>query len=154
MDAAERVFLERGIAGATMDQIAGAAELSKGTLYLYFQNKSELYLGIATRALEQLIDIWQSVKDAGRYATGFDWYKMTLEAYLEYALAHPDRFRVALGWSSAEYRLPENSPAFAKYQQMIQRSAGFGHEALELGKQDGSVRVDLDVTTTSLHVWG
>ncbi|MDL1893205.1 helix-turn-helix transcriptional regulator, partial [Sphingobacteriales bacterium CHB3] len=32
--AAEKIFFEKGLAIATMDEIAEAAELSKGTLYL------------------------------------------------------------------------------------------------------------------------
>ena len=154
MDAAERVFLARGVGNATMDQIAKAVRLSKGTLYLYFKNKGDLYLAIATRALRELNDRWRAVKDSGAYENGFELYKMLLEAYLEYALGHRDRFRVTLGWSSAEYSVPKGSEAFAEYQQMVEASSAYGYEALELGKRDGSVRPDLDSLSTSFHVWG
>lgn len=154
MNAAEGVFLQRGVTSATMDQIAQAAQLSKGTLYLYFENKGDLYLAIAMRALRQLISAWQAVKDSGAYKNGFELYKLTLEAYLEYALTHRNRFRVTLGWSAAEYDVPKNSVAFAEYQQLVQASSAYGYEALELGKRDGSVRADLDSVSTSFHVWG
>ena len=42
LDAAEEVFFSKGINLATMDEVAERAELSKGTLYLYFKNKEEL----------------------------------------------------------------------------------------------------------------
>ena len=38
--AAEAVFLEKGLDVATMDEIAARAEVSKGTLYLYFKEKT------------------------------------------------------------------------------------------------------------------
>ena len=42
MVAAKRVFSEKGFNKATMEDIAHEAELSPGTLYLYFKNKEEL----------------------------------------------------------------------------------------------------------------
>ena len=43
LDAALEVFGERGLAGARLDDIARRAGVSKGTIYLYFQNKEELF---------------------------------------------------------------------------------------------------------------
>ncbi len=47
VDAAETVIFSKGIEQATMEEIAREAELSKGTLYLYFRSKNELYTAIA-----------------------------------------------------------------------------------------------------------
>jgi len=41
INAAEKVFFERGFDNSTMDDVAGAAELSKGALYTYFKNIGE-----------------------------------------------------------------------------------------------------------------
>src|SRR5450432_2685348 len=43
LDAAFAVFAERGLAAARIDDIAKHAGLSKGTIYLYFSNKEELF---------------------------------------------------------------------------------------------------------------
>jgi AcrR family transcriptional regulator len=43
LDAALAVFAERGLAAARLDDIAKLAGLSKGTIYLYFPNKEELF---------------------------------------------------------------------------------------------------------------
>lgn len=43
LDAAFAVFAERGLAAARLDDIAKRAGLSKGTIYLYFPNKEELF---------------------------------------------------------------------------------------------------------------
>jgi len=42
LDAAQRPFAEKGYEGATMDEIAGAARMSKATVYRYFAGKVEL----------------------------------------------------------------------------------------------------------------
>ncbi|MCG6909545.1 MAG: TetR/AcrR family transcriptional regulator [Deltaproteobacteria bacterium] len=52
--AAKRVFTERGFNRATMEDIAKEAELSPGTLYLYFKNKEELYASLSLRILQYL----------------------------------------------------------------------------------------------------
>ncbi len=54
MVAAKRVFSENGFNKATMEDIANEAELSPGTLYLYFKNKEELYASLSLRILQYL----------------------------------------------------------------------------------------------------
>jgi AcrR family transcriptional regulator len=53
--AAKRVFSEKGFNKATMEDIANEAELSPGTLYLYFKNKEELYASLSLRILQYLL---------------------------------------------------------------------------------------------------
>jgi AcrR family transcriptional regulator len=52
--AARRVFAAKGLSKATMEDIANEAELSPGTLYIYFGNKDELYASLAIRILKHL----------------------------------------------------------------------------------------------------
>ena len=52
--AAKRVFSEKGYSRSTMEDIAREAELSPGTLYLYFKNKDELYASLSLRILQYL----------------------------------------------------------------------------------------------------
>ncbi|MCP5366277.1 MAG: TetR/AcrR family transcriptional regulator [Hyphomicrobiales bacterium] len=58
LDGARRVFRAAGFDGASMDQIARAAGVSKGTLYVYFRNKEDLFLDLVAtdknEAAEQL----------------------------------------------------------------------------------------------------
>lgn len=68
MVAAKRVFSEKGFSKATMEDIAQEAELSPGTLYLYFKNKEELYASLSLRILQYLllrIEHVNAVKGAG-----------------------------------------------------------------------------------------
>ena len=49
LDAATRVFHERGYAGATTNDIADEAGLSIGSLYQYFPNKDALLVALTQR---------------------------------------------------------------------------------------------------------
>ncbi len=63
--AAKRVFSEKGFNKTTMEDIAKEAELSPGTLYLYFKNKEELYASLSLRILQYLhIRVTHVNKDA------------------------------------------------------------------------------------------
>lgn len=55
LDAAARLFAERGFHLTTTRDIAGAVGVSEGTLYNYFQNKDDLLIGL----LQNLIDVQQ-----------------------------------------------------------------------------------------------
>ena len=51
LDAAMAVFAEKGFAAARMDDIAGRAGVTKGTLYLYFPSKEELFKSLVRAAI-------------------------------------------------------------------------------------------------------
>jgi AcrR family transcriptional regulator len=46
LKAARKLFFEKGFRAVTVDKIAAAAEISKGTIYLYFDSKEEIYVQI------------------------------------------------------------------------------------------------------------
>ncbi|MHC4042486.1 TetR/AcrR family transcriptional regulator [Bradyrhizobium sp. 23AC] len=46
LDGARKVFMDLGFDGASMGEIARAAQVSKGTLYVYFADKSALFEAI------------------------------------------------------------------------------------------------------------
>ena len=52
--AAKRIFSAKGFNKATMEDIAREAEISPGTIYLYFKNKDELYASLSIRILQHL----------------------------------------------------------------------------------------------------
>lgn len=64
--AAEKVFYSRGFGKATMDDVAEQAELSKGTLYLYFKNKSDLHLAVVLKATAILNEQVKGLSDSGK----------------------------------------------------------------------------------------
>jgi AcrR family transcriptional regulator len=53
--AAKRVFSSKGFARATIEEIAAEAELSPGTLYLYFKSKDELCASLSVRLLQYFV---------------------------------------------------------------------------------------------------
>jgi TetR/AcrR family fatty acid metabolism transcriptional regulator len=57
LDAAGRLFGARRFHEVRMEDIAAEADVSKGTLYRYFEDKEELYLALLQRATDQLVEL-------------------------------------------------------------------------------------------------
>src|SRR5207249_12012009 len=71
LDAAQRVFSERGVSKVTVADIAEAAEVAKGTVYLYFGSKEHLLLALRDRFTDALL---AHVSDLLSRAGEVDWW--------------------------------------------------------------------------------
>lgn len=61
---AEGVFISQGYRGATMEGIAGAASMSKATLYSYFPDKSAIFDAVAEAVANDLVRIVEAELDS------------------------------------------------------------------------------------------
>ncbi len=52
LDAAKDAFMKKGFQNTSMEEIANQAEIGKGTIYIYFKNKNDLYTAILLSGLE------------------------------------------------------------------------------------------------------
>jgi AcrR family transcriptional regulator len=65
LSAALNVFVDKGYAAARLEDVAALAGVSKGTLYLYFKNKEELFMAVLRESIIPLIDQFSDdVKDS------------------------------------------------------------------------------------------
>jgi AcrR family transcriptional regulator len=77
LDAARRVFLERGYAGATLEAIAEEAGFSKGVVYSQFAGKSDLFLALLQRRIVERAE--ENARLAADHA-GLDGLKLLMRA--------------------------------------------------------------------------
>ena len=59
--AALELFVERGYANTRLEDVAARASISKGTLYLYFENKEELFKAVVREGLVSPLDAMKNV---------------------------------------------------------------------------------------------
>ena len=149
LDAAERVFLRDGYDAATMDAVAGEAEVSKGTLYLYFDSKDALHGAIAARSIGGLIKRFK-----GRLAdckTGLDGIRALLDSYRDHFAERPERCRLVTSRLSRPPGTvgPEGPAPRARLGELIARVV----ETIERGRADGSIRPDVDPPVLALQLW-
>ncbi|MCA9577894.1 MAG: TetR/AcrR family transcriptional regulator [Polyangiales bacterium] len=149
--AAQEFVVETGYWEMSMDAVARRAELSKGALYLYFQNKDALCAEIAVRSMRDFIPFLRAASDAE--SVGLAKMGSMLNAYAEWFVRHPHMFRFAISWSVPGQNLDPNSESFAEYRRSVGEITKLGLDATRLGQQDGSIRADLDPFLLNLQLW-
>jgi len=154
MDAALEVFAEKGLKNATMEDVAAKAELSKGTIYLYFKSKEHLYFAIDMRAGQMLRE--RFAEAARSEKTGLDKVRAIGRAYYQFCFDYPNYFKAM---SYVERMDPDTFRAIAE--EMFPGGTG-GHKenslailaaAIETGQQDGSIADDLHPGVFSVLLW-
>lgn len=152
VDAAARVFSGRGVTSATMDEVALEAAVSKGTLYLYFKSKDELFLTIALEALDTLADSMESV-DPAHFGSGRAWLRRLADEYVRYAGRNRDRFLTGMSWLTSGYSVSAEHPLFVEYKDAIGRIQGVATRAVARGQRDGSLPTGIGPERLALQVW-
>src|SRR5215467_13851719 len=57
LEAARRVFAEKGFSDATVDDVAAAAGVAKGTVYLYYESKRDIYFAALKSGIEHMYSL-------------------------------------------------------------------------------------------------
>jgi AcrR family transcriptional regulator len=97
LDAATKVFLAKGYTKTTMDDIALEAEITKPTIYQYFETKEQLYFSLMAPFIEELgRQIEATEKDVieGNYEDGASLVHDLFENMYGAFQRFPYRFRI------------------------------------------------------------
>ncbi|WP_281893818.1 TetR/AcrR family transcriptional regulator [Phytohabitans aurantiacus] len=107
LDAAARLFAEHGVAAVSMDQIATAAGVGKGTLFRRFGDKSGLAVALLDTREQTLQEaILHGPPPLGPGAPAAERLAAFVDAYLDYLLEHLDLVRMSETASpGARYRI-------------------------------------------------
>ena len=66
LDAAQKIFLERGYEGVTIRDVIGATDLASGTFYNYFRTKEEVLRALVEEQIQSLTAQLQGVRRQAR----------------------------------------------------------------------------------------
>lgn len=62
LEAAEKVFIQRGYTRSSVDEIAREAQFSKATIYRYFKSKSEIFIEVIKNSFEELLNDLEEIR--------------------------------------------------------------------------------------------
>ena len=152
LDAAERLFFTHGLNAATMDDVAEHAELSKGTLYLYFKNKNDLYNAINHRGMQLLL---KSFKEAEtRFKYGIEKVRAIGEAYFKFSQEHGDYYNAMMYFEACQIDLSDADSYSARCHHCSLQVMDVVAGTVKTGIEDGSIRPELDPKITAYLLWG
>lgn len=153
VDAAEELFFSQGLQQTTMEQVAERTELSKGTLYLYFRSKDELYLAINVRAKRLMREQMEQALAAAQGQSGLERILRLGEAFIAFSQTYPDYAQVIQDCQIPEGELLESNPYAREAHEHGERSLELLIRELAEGQRDGSVRAGLEPAKTALLLW-
>ncbi len=104
LDAARKLFWKNGYTATTMPDIARAAELAPGTLYLYFPGKGALYTELLVEGYDQLIPRLESRIDPA--APPHNQAESLIDAFFDFARDCPEVFNIIFFLLQQEGRGP------------------------------------------------
>lgn len=151
IDAAEKVFFDKGLALATMDEIAERAELSKGTLYLYYKSKEDLYMAVICRGHQILLKMFQQAA-----ATGEPTIKLLQnigEAYFAFYKRHHDYFRMFSFSENSQLQSQVSEEMRMTCAESGQCIGGVVQAVIQQGKEDGTYRPEVSPLEMSFVLW-
>jgi len=153
LDAAENVFFAPGgVDAATMEEIAQAAELSKGALYLYFNSKDELLTAVINRTHETFLEgLERAVSASGR---GLTLVANIMRSYLQLVQEFPGHARLMISSLATGRCLPVDVPNFGQHRELVAREIELVMGVVERGKRDGSIRGNVEPMQVTVQLWG
>ncbi|MBN1158263.1 MAG: TetR/AcrR family transcriptional regulator [Bacteroidales bacterium] len=149
IDAAEKIFFAKGISNATMDDVAEAAELSKGTLYIYFLSKEDLHFAICLRGLDIMAGELQKAYDEN--LTGAQNAFETAKAYMHFVDHFPDYFNAIMSFESSS--LDNVDPAYRSHILKPDSPLMAFVKVVEKGGMDGTIRQDIPAKELAVLLW-
>jgi AcrR family transcriptional regulator len=140
LDSAQSLFRGEGYETVTMQDIADASEISKGSLYLQFTNKEALIVALLERTFDKLERIIQA--EASAPGNARDRLKRIVKAYIE--SARDEGGREYNLWLLSRLSPQPDSPQQVLVRSRIERLSALVTVIFDEGERDGSVRGDID----------
>ena len=104
LQAARTVFFERGFHAATVDEIAEAAEVSKGTVYLYFDTKETILAHLLLEGLDMLVTELEAAYAANRRLAARTRLRRMARAYLRFFQQNPEYYRLLMAFDRGQFQ--------------------------------------------------
>jgi AcrR family transcriptional regulator len=137
LEIAAKIFSEKGFHNTTMDDIAERVGLAKGTIYLYYENKENLFFSILMNKARALHDRLESaINEEPEF---YPCFKRFVESFLMFFHENEDFMRII---QSDKGRIsPEKHYEFHDYsQQELISLFGLHQKLIELGQKQNILR--------------
>lgn len=141
LDEAFELFVTHGYDNVSMNDIAEAAELSKGALYVYFSDKESLFLAIVLRGAGIMRDMFRG--GVQKETIGIRKVEATGRAFFEFHRQYPDYYRL-LHYAGSD-RFDISCCAEGKEIMSLNEDVlAIMTEAIRTGIEDGTIREDVN----------
>lgn len=147
LDAAERVFLEKGVGTTAMADLADAAGVSRGAVYGHYKNKIEVCLAMCDRAFGQI-----EVPDENARVPALDILLRAGMGFLRQCCEPGSVQRVLEILYLKCERSDENEPLLRRRELLEKQGQRFGLRQIRRAVERGELPARLDVELASIYI--
>ncbi len=147
LDSALRVFARKGFYNAKVSEIASAAGVADGTIYLYFKSKDDLLISLFESRMKWLIQRLEA--DLSQVDDTLEKLRHYVRAHLRLALESPElaQFLTVELRQSAKFVREYENPTFGAYLKVLRN-------LIERGQEEGRIRRDVAPWLVSRVIFG
>lgn len=136
LDAAGRIFAVLGYSATNVEEIAKEAGMAKGTIYLYFKSKEEIFAEVLGRDLQALTDRTIEAMSAEEMFSGR--VRIFLDLRLEYLRSKQNFLRIYLDEFASRSARPK--PVADAMDRKFRRDLEFMQSCVETAMARGEIR--------------
>ncbi|MGB5824744.1 MAG: TetR/AcrR family transcriptional regulator [Proteocatella sp.] len=151
LDAAKKLFSEKGILQTTMDDIAKEADYSKSTIYVYFSSKEEIYNHII---FESMLLLKETLSDIVDSEDGFEncYYKIC-NTLVHIQKEYPIYFESIIGEISVNQDDFEMHPVLLEIFNVGEEINQNISTLIQRGISDNYIRADIETLPAVFMIW-
>lgn len=143
VDAAERLFMQKGFENASIDEVSKEAGFTKRTLYQYFLSKEDLFYAVTLRGIRLLLSTCEEEMSKG--VNALEKIRLGNNAHLQFFTDNLEMFRL-LNYRPANRKNSEESPHYREIEILDGIRMKYYMDLVAEGKSDGSINPKLDIT--------
>jgi AcrR family transcriptional regulator len=152
LKSARSLFFKKGFTKVTVDEIAKASELGKGSIYLYFNSKEEIYAQILLNDIDNFnekVDVLLEQK-----CSAAEMLKEFSHIYIDYFLNDSELFRILMTYmlQPAKMNLPDKLNA--QILNANARSINVIGRILQMGVDTNEFLPELSIQKNQNALWG
>ena len=153
LKAARKLFFDRGFKNVTVDNIAAKAEVSKGSVYLYFKSKEEIYTQIL---INDSINSFQDLekKFSAKDAPAEELLLAFADSYIDYFLNENELFRILMTFMLHADDMILTDEQNAQLLQSTNDNIKFVSEILQKGVDAGEFSPITNIKQAQNAIWG
>ncbi|MDX2129446.1 MAG: TetR/AcrR family transcriptional regulator [Chloroherpetonaceae bacterium] len=144
LDAAMKLWIEKGFESVTIRHIADLVEYTPGAIYSYFKDKEEIFYTLHLKVFE---DFYEVLQNAALFGSPIERLQKIGEAYLSFAFENPERYDLMFISAASGKKISES-----KGWHVGEKSFELLHATVKLAMDEGYIPTG-DPKAASMMLW-
>jgi AcrR family transcriptional regulator len=152
LKAARKMFFEKGFRPVTVESIARKAELSKGSIYLYYNSKEEIYSQILLSDIDKFHDRVVDVIESPAAAS--ETLIRLSEIYVDFFMNERELFRILMNFMLHNSDMNLSEDLNTRLIKATNRTISIVERVFQYGIEKGEFPPDINLRLNRNVIWG